>query len=229
MELNFQAYGGKIFRPQPEVLVHKELGLFAVVTPWGPQFQTKEVINSLVQNYETYSSDEEVTAVYSPLESLSYEENIFRQTILSCNEQIFKEQNKESEYTFGYEMVCGVVRQKQILFIQVGHPYIYLDRPTLPLQPMGHVLDLAAGYSHLPKNPPPLPSQLLGLYPDMHFSVFCLPVEKTDRLLFISRSFIPVKVITAPREERDLNSLARQMAKDNQDIPFWMGLLDLTN
>ena len=229
MELNFQAYGGKIFRPQPEVLIHKELGLFAVVTPWGPQFQTKEVIDSLIQNYETYSSDEEVTAVYSLLSSLSYEENIFRQAALACNEQVFKEQNKESEYTFGYEMVCGVVRQQQIIFIQVGHPYIYLDRPGIPLQPMGHVLDLSAGYSSLPQNPPPLPSQLLGLYSDMHFSVFRLPVEKTDRLLFISRSLIPVKVITASRKDRTLNLLSRALAEDNQDIPFWIGLLDITN
>ncbi|MCY4513299.1 MAG: hypothetical protein OXB86_06390 [Bdellovibrionales bacterium] len=229
MELKFQSFGGKIFRPQPEVLVHKELGLFAVVTPWGPQFQTKEVLSSLIQNYETYSSDEEVTAVYSPLNSLSPEENVFRQAVLSCNEQVFKEQNKESEYTFGYEMVCGVVRQQQILFIQVGHPYIYLDRSDIPLQPMGHVLDLASGFSRLPQNPPPLPSQLLGLYSDMHFSVFRLPVEKTDRLLFISRSFIPVSVITAPRKERTLNRIARCLAEDNQNIPFWIGLLDLTD
>ena len=229
MELKFQAFGGKIFRPQPEVLFHKELGLFAVVTPWGPQFQTKEVISSLIQNYETYSSDEEVTAVYEPLSSLSPEENTFRQAVLSCNEHIFREQNKESEYTFGYEMVCGVIRQQQILFIQVGHPYIYLDRPDIPLQPLGHVLDLAAGYSRLPQNPPPLPSQLLGLYPDMHFSVFRLPVEKTDRLLFISRSFIPVSVITAPRKERTLNFMARRLAEDSQDSPFWIGLLNLAD
>ena len=229
MNLKFQAFGGTIFRPQPETLLHRELGFFAVVTPWGPQFQTKEVIKALIQNYETYSSDEEVTSVYPPLNSLSPEENTFRQAVLSCNEQVFREQNKESEYTFGYEMVCGVIREKQILFIQVGHPYIYLDRPGISLQPMGHVLDLSAGFSRLPHNPPPLPSQLLGLYSDMHFSVFRVPVGAKDRLLFISRSFIPVNLVTVPREERTLNLMARQLAEDNEDIPFWIGLLDLTN
>ena len=229
MDLRFQAFGGTIFRPQPETLLHRELGLFAIVTPWGPQFQTKEVIKSFVQNYETYSSDEEVTSIYPPLDSLSPEENTFRQAVLSCNEQVFREQNKESEYTFGYEMVCGVIREKQILFIQVGHPYIYLDRPDIPLQPLGHVLDLSGGFTRLPQNPPPLPSQLLGLYSDTHFSVFRVPVEDGDRLLFVSRSFIPADLMTAPREERTLSSMARRLAEDNQDIPFWMGFLNLTN
>ena len=229
MDLKFQAFGGGIFRPQPEVLLHKELNLFAVVTPWGPRFQTKEVIKSLIQNYESYSSDEEITSVYPSLSSLSPEENAFRQAVLACNEQIFKEQNKESEYTFGYEIVCGVLREKQVLFIQVGHPYIYLDRPDIPLQPMGHVLDMSAGLSRIPSQPPPLPSRLIGLYADMHCSVFTVPVRPNDRMLLISRSLVPVELVSATRKERTLNALARILAKDNKDIPFWLGLLDLTN
>ena len=229
MDLKFQAFGGKTFRPQPEILLNRELNLFAVVTPWGPRFQTKEVLESLVQNYELYSSDREVTSVYSTLRSLSDGENILRTTILACNDHIFKGQNKESEYTFGYELVCGVLRENQILFVQVGHPYIYLDRPEISLQPLGHVLDLSGGYSRLPKNPPPLPSRLAGLYSDTHFSVFTVPVRPEDRLLFISRAIVPAKLLSVQRESRTLNFMARQLAKDNQDMPFWLGILNLKN
>ena len=134
MELKFRCFGGKTFRPQPEALVNEELGLFSIVTPWGPGFQTKQVTESLIQNYTNFSSDKEATSIYKNLTCLSPEENILRRSILTSNEQIYKSHNRGKHYSVGYEVVCGLKDKNQILFVQIGHPAIYLDREGASLQ-----------------------------------------------------------------------------------------------
>ncbi len=227
MHLQHQSFGGTVFRPQPEVLIHEDLKIFAIITPWGPKHQTKSIMDFLIQNYETFSNDEEVTSVFPKLQSLSQEENILRSLVLSCNQWIFKEQNNETEYLFGYEIVCGVVIDNQVIFVQIGHPFIYLDRLNIPLQALGHVLDLSGSFSSAKKQLPPLPSQLIGLHPDAHFSIFKIPIKEGDRLLFISQNFVPGRILEIPREERTLSHLSSELSKNNKDMAFWLGLLDL--
>ena len=227
MDLQHQSFGGTVFRPQPEILINEDLKIFAIITPWGPKHQTKNVMDFLVQNYETFSNDEEVTSVLPKLKSLSQEENVLRSLVLSCNQAIFKEQNNETEYLFGYEMVCGIVIENQIIFAQIGHPFIYLDRQNIPLQSLGRVLDLSGSFSIFEKQLPPLPSQLIGLYADAHFSIFKLPIQKQDRLLFISRDFVPGHILEIPREKRTLNDISLILSKDSKNIAFWVGHLSL--
>ena len=228
MNLKYQAFGGNTnFRPQPEILIDKELQMFAIITPWGPRSQVKNLMDYIVQNYTSLQSDTEITAIFPKLASMSKEENQLRSLILSCNQWIYEEQNKEEDYNFAYEMVCGTYSNNQILFAQIGHPFIYLDKKQIPLQALGHVLDLAGGFSRIDKRLPPLPSQLIGLYPDTHFSIFKVPVSETDRLLFISRSFVPATILELPKKERTLENISMNLSKDNKDMPFWLGILDL--
>ena len=226
MNLIFQAFGGETFRPQPTTLLNNNLGLFAIITPWGPSFQTKNLTEVLLQNFETYSSDAEVTNVFAPLSCLSTEENLLRTILLSFNKYIYEELNKTSEYTFGYEIVCGLKRGNQILFSQTGHPHTYLDREGIPLQPLGHVLDLAGGFSRLSKELPPLPSQLIGIHSEAHFSIFSIPIKEQDRLIFISRSFVPTSALTINRKERNLEHISHKLSEDNEKFPFWLGIFD---
>ena len=130
MQLDHRCFKGKTFRPTPEVLLNEELQLFAIATPWGPAFQTKNLFDFLVQNYGSFSSDEEKTSVYPQLQSLSKEENTLRALLLSCNDWVFKEQNQNKAYSYGYEIVCGHFSDGKLIFLQIGQPYIYLDRPT---------------------------------------------------------------------------------------------------
>ena len=226
MNLEHRSFGGHVFRPQPEVLINESIKMFAILTPWGPNHQSKNILDFLVQNYETFSGDREVTSIFPKLQSLSDEENILRSLILACNQWIFKEQNKSNDYLFGYEMVCGMQIDNQILFAQVGHPFIYLDRPKIPMQALGHVLDLSGGFSEDTKQLPPLPSQLMGLYTDMHFSIFKLPLKADDRLIFISRNFVPGSLLEVPREQRSLDHISSIFSKENKDMSFWVGILD---
>lgn len=225
MKLEHRCFSGKSFRPPPEILVNKDLQMFAIATPWGPSFQTKKTLDFLVQNYESLSSDKEKTNIYQQLSSLSEEENILRSLLLSCNEWIFNEQNKAKEYNFGYELVCGNFKNGKLVFIQAGHPFIYLDRADLPLQPLGHVLDFSALFSKAERRLPPLPSTLMGIYPDKHFSVFSFPVIPGDRLIFISRDFIQNSLLDTPRKERNLEHLLSVLIEENEESPLWLGIL----
>ena len=225
MKLEQRCFNGKSFRPTPEVLINQDLQLFAIVTPWGPAFQTKKLLDFLVQNYESFCSDEEKTNVYTRLQSLSEEENVLRSLVLSCNEWVFNEQNESKEYSFGYELVCGNFKEGKVIFLQIGQPFIYLDRPGISLQSLGHVLDFSGIFSRGEKRLPPLPSNLLGIYPDTHFSVFSLPVTKEDRLLFISRDFVPGSLLETARENRNLNDLVSLLSEENEESPLWLGLL----
>jgi len=227
MKIEHRSFGGSIFRPKPEVLLNTDINIFAIVTPWGPRHQVKNILDFLIQNYGTFSADQESTAIVPKLKSLSFEENVLRSLMIACNQWIFKEQNNETEYLFGYEMICGMCFEHQILFAQIGHPFIYLDRPHIPLQSLGHILDLSGGFSQI-KNPlPPLPSQLIGLHPDIHCSIFKLPIKPEDRLVFISRSFVPGHLLDLPRENRNLDHISLMFSKENKEMSFWLGLLEL--
>ena len=225
MKLEQRSFSGKSFRPVPEVFLSKELQLFAIVTPWGPTDQSQKVLEFLSQNYESFCSDEEKTKIYSGLESLSEEENVLRSLLLSCNEWIFNSQNEGKEYKFGYEIICGNFKNGKLSFLQVGQPFIYLDRIGIPLQSLGHVLDFSALFSKKNRRLPPLPSSLIGLYPDTHFSVFSLPVLPEDKLLFISRDFAPGSILDIPRKNRNLEQFLSFLTQENEQSPVWLGLL----
>lgn len=225
MNLERRCFKGQNFRPTPEILISKELQFFAVLTPWGPSSHTREVLDFLVQNHESFKSDEEKTSAYPQLQSLSKEENVLRTLILSCNEWVFKNQNEGKEYNFGYELVCGNFINGKVVFLQIGQPFIYLDRPEVPLQPLGHILDFSGAFSKKGKRLPPLPSSLLGIHPDTHFSVFSLPVDKEDRLLFISRDFTPALNTEKKTDKQSLNDFMSLLTQENADSPLWIGLL----
>ena len=225
MELKHRCFSGKTFRPKPEILINEDLQMFAVITPWGPAFQTKKVLEFLVQNYENFSIDEEKTNIYSKLQSLSPEENVLRSLLLACNEWIFNEQNKGKEYNFGYELVCGNLKNGKLIFLQAGQPFIYLDRPEIPLQSLGHVLDFSGLFSKNGKRLPPLPSTLMGIHPDTNFSVFSFPVDQTDRLIFISRDFVPGSILETPRKDRNIDHFLSVLTDENEESPLWLGIL----
>ena len=228
MNLVSRCFGGDTFRPQPQVSVNKDLSFFSIVTPWGPQFQTSQISEILMQNYSTFSTDKEVTSVHKNLVCLSKEENILRKCVLAGNEQIYKTQNRGKEYSFGYEVVCGIQNKTQALFAQIGHPAVYLDRVGDPLQALGHVLDFAGGHSKLPTRLPPLPSQLFGIYEDIHCSIFSIPLKEKDRFVFISRASTPNSLLDTEKEKRTLEHFSMLLSENESSMPFWLGFLDFS-
>lgn len=225
MDLDHRCFKGTSFRPTPTCFIQSELNFFTILTPWGIPSKCKEVLNVLIQNYTSFSTDEDKTTLHSKLHSMSSAENNLRQIVLACNSWIFKNQNKSTECSFAYELVCGYLKNDLLIFLQVGQPYIYLDRPGLPLQSLGHVLDLSGSLAKSTQRLAPLPSSLIGIYPDTHFSVFSLPIHQADRLLFISRDFTPCLNLDDNKSKKSLQDILKILISENKDQALWLGYL----
>ena len=224
MKLEQRSFSGKIFRPHPEVLLNEDAKMFALLTPWGEAGESKKTLQFLFDSHHGSFSDEEKTINYPYIQSLSQEENALRALVLSCNEWIYKEQNGNLKKKAGYELVCGYLKDGKLIFTQIGQPFIYLDRDKLPLQAIGQNLDFSALFAS-EKRLPPLPSELIGLFPDAHFSVFSYPVLKGDRLIFISRDFVKNSLLDLPKDKRDLETFSEALTSENEEVPFWLGIL----
>ncbi|MCZ0932720.1 MAG: SpoIIE family protein phosphatase [Oligoflexia bacterium] len=227
MKLDQKSFTGKSFRPLPELRINEDLNMFCLLTAWGPRNQSAKVLDFLAQNYESFFSDEEKTRAYSKLESLSREENTVRNLLLACNEWIFKELNEEKTGVFAYELFFASFEKGKLTFAQVGQPFVYLDRPGFSLQSLGANLDFSALFAVKGKRLAPLPSALIGLYPDTHFPVFSLPLQPEDRLLFVSRDFIPMEILKTPREQRSLENFLKLLTSENEKSPCWLGQLSV--
>ena len=227
MQFYQKSFTGQSFRPLPELKIKKDLNMFCLLTAWGPRHQNTKVLDFLCQNYESFFSDEEKTRAYSKLESLSKEENTVRNLLLACNEWIFKELNEERAGHFAYEIFFGSFEDEKLTFAQIGQPFIYLDRPDLSLQSLGTALDFSALFAQTGQRLPPLPSALIGLYPDTHFPVFSLPLQSEDRLVFVSRDFVPIETLQVPRGERSLENFLKLLTEENEQSPCWLGQLSV--
>lgn len=225
MKFNQKSFAGSSFRPLPEFQINEGLNMFSLLTAWGPEDQNRKVLDFLSQSYESFFSDAEKTKAHSKLESLSDEENTVRSLLLACNEWIFKELNEEKRGIYAYEIFFACLNQGKFTFVQAGQPYVYLDRRGLFLQSLGSAFDFSSLFAKTKKRLPPLPAQLIGLYPDAHFSIFSFPFQKGDRLLFISRDIIPMKLLQSRPEERSLENFLNLLSSENEKTPCWLGEL----
>lgn len=222
-EIQQRSFKGNSFRPLPQILFDKNLQLICVLSPWGAVQETKPVLEFLRQNYQSLISDEEKTNLYTPIESLSYTENILRSLVLSCNDWIFKKQNQSSSLKFAYEMFVGILQDQVISFSQIGQPFIYLDRESFDLQLLGSQLDFSALFAVQKKLLPPLPSQLIGLKSDIFAPIFSLPLLKEDRLILLCRDFTPADFLKTKRSQRNLKDMTALLNSYNKNTAFWLG------
>ena len=227
MNFDQKSFAGTSFRPLPELKINEDLKMLCLLTAWGPRNQNNKVLDFLAQSYESFFSDKEKTRAYSKMESLSQEENTVRNLLLACNEWIFKELNGEKTGTFAYELFFASFETGKLTFAQVGQPFVYLDRPGLSLQSLGANLDFSALFAGKGERLAPLPSSLIGLYPDTHFPVFSLPLQPEDRLFFVSRDFIPLEILNPSREQRSLDHFLKLLTSENEKSPCWLGQLSI--
>ena len=225
MKIQQRSFTGNSRRPLPELFIQDSF--FCVLTPWGPSSHNSDLFEFLKESYQSFSSDAEQTQLYPPIESLSQTENLLRSLLLACNDWVFKEQNLSKDYRFAYEIFLARLDEKILSFCQIGQPFVYLDREGWSLQSLFSVLDFPALFSKGRQRLDPLPSQLLGLKPGSHCSVFSLPLQEKDQLLFLSRDFAPVDFLEIPREQRNLEYLSSFLSSKEEKSPFWLAQLEL--
>ena len=221
MKLQSRCFPGQSFRPSPAILQSENI--VSVVTPWNASLQEAEKMGGMFEeNYTGLSADPDSTRPFQILFSLSDEENNLRTACVTLNQMIFQK-NKDS-LSIGFEAFFGVYTASQLIFAQIGHPQIFLSRPPLPLQPLGHSLSLSTSYSQSKASMPPLPHTLLGVFSDTPIHIHSIKIFPQDKMILVSRNFIPAAFLQ--HSDISLNSLSSVLAQDNSSEPFWLACLD---
>lgn len=227
--MNFQqrSFSGEIFRPRPEVVWVEDGSLLIIATPWGPRGSTRKTIELIQDFFMSARSDEEATSPFARLTCLSPLANQLRLTIKMANDLLYHEENK-NEYLSACELTALARAGNEIVFTQIGFPFLMLDRPNCGLTPLGRQSDLSTELSDENELYPPLPSQVLGLDPTSDFAVQSLKARSGDRIVFLSRSSLPAEIYALPFGNRSLDEIAKTLARVNERQPFWLGEMTIS-
>ncbi|MCC6137599.1 MAG: hypothetical protein IT287_03135 [Bdellovibrionaceae bacterium] len=226
MQLTTRPYGGKLFRPLPEVHISDDQTMIIIATPWGNSAIAKDFISGVTTYWRDSTRDPEktTTSSYIPDDGLSQEEHLFKMAVLAVHEDL-KEKYNEEDLSAGLEVLCLLKHQQKLSWFQVGAPSLVLVRDNSIL-PLYHPIDFSYDFSNSERLLAPLPKDLLGLQQHVSLGVGGLKWRKGDRFLLVSRSYIPSSFFESITPATlTLDSASELFAKESENQPFWLGLL----
>jgi hypothetical protein len=224
MQLQERSYGGQLFRPRPEIHISDNNSLVIIATPWGPAEAAKDFIELVTASLRNADSDPDQTVVFLKVDTLSTQENNLRMAIMSAHEDI-RDKYNDDVASAGLEVFCLIKNEKKVTWFQMGAPATSLIRENKHI-PIHHPLDLSFDFSRT-KVLPPLPKDLIGLQNHIHLELGTFRWRHNDKLLLISRSYVPYELFKHEPQELNLDSVTKILSEDNQDHPFWLGILEL--
>ena len=225
MQLEERFFSTHLFLPRTKHYISERGKLFIALTPWGSNsYPEKDVFEELDSSFHFLESDKDSTQPFPKLMSLTQSENHLRSAIIQTNKSIYDQAN-HSAYSCGFEMLVIYATKSICTLVQIGSLSVLLDRPKQDLHLTGYFQHLNAPLN--PKwNAPPLPSQLLGIHPDISFHPVSFTLKREDSLILLQRqSEVPHTWLKT--ETRDLKSLSQLAAEDNPHKPFWLAHLKL--
>ncbi len=224
MVLSERSYGGKLFRPRPEVFISDDKKLFIMATPWGPRRMAQVFIEKVTSELQDFSVDPDHTVFSLPSDTMSEKESRLRLVLLSLHEDLREEFNSET-LSSGLEILCMLKDDKKISWFKIGAPFLAVLRSS-QLLPLHHPVDLSFDHSTT-ETLPPLPKQLYGLSQNISLEHGNMLHKKGDRLLLVSRSYVPFQTFDIQANDMDLENITLSLAQDNAEQPFWLGFLAL--
>ncbi len=226
MGLEQRSYGGKLFRPTPEVEIADDLSFGAIITPWGPRQSATRGIETLRDYVLSARQDLEATSPFQKLSCLSTLANSLRVAAMLVNDSIYREENK-AEYTSGVELLIFARNENEMAFAQVGCPNLILARKGLPLIPLAVQIDLSTEMSQTPEILSPLPHNLVGLHTTSNLTVSSIRLQPGDKFVFLSHSLGAQPFSALTFNSVNISTLSESLARQNPELPFWLGVLDL--
>jgi hypothetical protein len=145
---------------------------------------------------------------------------------LLANEFFFSSENKD-EYKNGAEFFAAAFDQKELVWMQIGHPHVLLKRPGRPLLQLSASIDLSMELSTADSPLPPLPGDLIGIDANPHIVINSFRPSLGDKLLLISRSWIPQNLFLLGEDQMNVDEVSMALSKADEDLPFWLGVWDL--
>jgi len=220
-----RSFNSSLFRPKPEILDETQNNALIISTPWGARAGAEKAIQVVQDYYFSARSDMDSTSPFEFLTCLSSAGNDLRVSIMLANDKVFKEEN-QNEYSSGCELLAIVQSNQELCWVQIGHPAMFLARKGVGIVPLCANLDLALDVSSSEKLLSPLPSTLLGVHETSNFSVHSMAPQEGDKIILISRTFIPASFYALDAESISVEKLVQILAADNPENPFWTGVID---
>ena len=200
--------------------------MLLIITSWG-KASTAERAKDIVADFILSSrNDSEATSPFQKMTCLTPLANNVRVAMMLLNDTLYREENRE-EYSDGIEVAICAKYESEITIAQVGQPYCFLSRKSMPLQPLTLGSDMASEISENSTLMAPMPHALLGLYSTSNFTLQSFHWKKGDQLVFLSRSHFPMEFLSLPSQKRNLNELSQVLSKDHSEIPFWLAVSSL--
>lgn len=218
-----RSYGGKLFRPKPEVHIEEDGSLGIIATPWGPRSGARRAIDIMKDYILSARQDMESTSPFQKLTVLSPLANSLRVGVMLANDSLYREENR-SEYVSGVELLVFSHFSGEMAYAQVGHPNLFLARGGQPWTPLTTQIDLASEFSHGEKPLPPLPQNLVGMHTTTNLNVSSFRVQPSDRLIFLSHTHASHAQFSLPFEDSNLEQISSTLAERFPDLPFWLGV-----
>lgn len=228
MKIQERSYSAKVFRPRPEIYLEPDGSFLVITTSWGsPEHATR--FNEDVAKYvQAARADVEVTSPFDFVEALTNEANYLRVSTLIANEAFYRGDNK-TEYQVGLESLLLLREGNQVAYAQVGAPHLLIQKADQTMAPVSlnydSSLELTGAQELLL---PPLPHSLIGAGPSLNIRSGDFRVQEEDRLVLYSGSLWPAALWTAKREA-SLQQLTQKVVQLNPEVPFWLGLVDLSD
>jgi hypothetical protein len=211
------------YRPRPIIHFDPKENYVFVITPWGQENSSQDLVEK-IQSYLTSSRmDQEHTSPFLPIKHYDRPANAIRNALLLANEYVFKSKN-QSEFTTGFEIFVGVLEKDLFYFTNVGHPHTLLHRNNQTLLPIGFDFDHAMNFSRN-KKLAPLPDKLLGVQESIDFQIQNIKVTDKDQFLLLSRSWISKDFLSLKAKDRKFDSYIKALSQD-EGQPFWFGLIE---
>lgn len=228
MELEERSYSGQLFRPTPILHMEKDGSLIVVATPWGLRSGSKKAVENIVDLYLSSKSDGEATSALDIMSSLSQAANQLRSSVQLANRTLYQEENRE-EYQTGLEIFVGTLIGNEFSFVQVGQPQVFLLRESYPIAPLATNVDLSVSLSPPGKLLSPVPAAMMGLEPEVNLAVHSYGIQTGDRIALLSRSFATSRFLSMDCGDAHLDSMTSELVKQDQHMPFWLGLVDTSS
>ena len=226
MAFSERSYSGKLFRPTPEVHIEDDGSFGVIATAWGNRQAAKKTIDILTDYILSARQDMEATSPFQKLTCLSPLANNLRAGVMLVNDSIYREDNK-AEYISGVEVLVFARADGELSYAHVGAPNLLLARTGLPWIPISVHMDLSAELGRAPTLMAPMPQNLLGLHSTSNLNVGSFKTHAGDRLIFLSHSLISVPLTTLTYEQTSLEQVSSVLSSQYNEMPFWLGILDL--
>ncbi len=185
------------------------------------------MIDMIINFNSSKLRDNDHTSPLEVLDHLDFYENNLRTALLLAHNYYYQKYNKE-EFVSGVEIIALQLVENTIFRAQVGQPHVF-HKTKNELKLLYTSPDLSSEFGDQSRIYAPLPTKMLGLNKEVSIDIHKFNVKPEDQIILIHRHKIyPFNFIPQTKDRLTLENMSDYLVQNNEDLPFWLGILDLS-